>query len=107
MDDYSSPDTFLESIRAEADAEAAGDRLGQIVSGSLSAGLEMRLDRGQSLDDLAVGRYVTIRAGGRIFFGMITDIALEAGFSSSQYFATVFRRLVGSRPHEYRIRGRS
>lgn len=35
----------------------------------------------------------------------ITNIALEAGFPSSQYFATVFRRYVGCSPHEFRQRG--
>ncbi|MCX7818683.1 MAG: AraC family transcriptional regulator [Kiritimatiellae bacterium] len=32
----------------------------------------------------------------------ITDIALECGFSSSQYFATVFRRFVGRAPRQER-----
>lgn len=32
----------------------------------------------------------------------ITDVALESGFSSSQYFATVFRRHFGLPPSEYR-----
>jgi AraC-like DNA-binding protein len=32
----------------------------------------------------------------------ITAIAMELGFSSSQYFATVFRRFTGRRPSEYR-----
>ena len=33
----------------------------------------------------------------------ITDIAFESGFSSSQYFATQFRRRYGMAPREYRI----
>ena len=36
----------------------------------------------------------------------IVDIALTAGFSSSQYFATVFRRQIGCSPLEYRTRYR-
>ena len=36
----------------------------------------------------------------------ITDIALSAGFASSQYFATVFRRHIGCSPQEYRSRYR-
>ncbi len=32
----------------------------------------------------------------------ITDIALELGFSSSQYFATVFKKVVGISPKDYR-----
>lgn len=76
MDDLSNPDAFLESLRADAAADHSR-KLGQVVAGSLSAGLEARLDRDQALEHLAVGRYVTMRAGGRIFFGMITDIALD------------------------------
>ncbi len=34
----------------------------------------------------------------------VTAVALRAGFSSSQYFSTVFRRFVGVTPHEYRER---
>jgi AraC-like DNA-binding protein len=32
----------------------------------------------------------------------VTEMAFDLGFSSSQYFATVFRRLVGLSPQEYR-----
>ena len=32
----------------------------------------------------------------------ITDIAFDLGFSSSQYFATVFKKLIGLTPSEYR-----
>lgn len=32
----------------------------------------------------------------------IVDIAFELGFSTSQYFATVFKKLVGATPREYR-----
>ncbi|WP_375451830.1 helix-turn-helix domain-containing protein [uncultured Devosia sp.] len=38
--------------------------------------------------------------------GSITDIALDLGFSSSQYFATTFKKVVGLTPLEYRqLRG--
>lgn len=78
MDDFTHPDAFLASLRAEADAENAGARLGRVVAGSLSSGLEVRLDHDRRLEDLAVGRYVVMKAGGRLFFGMITDIALDS-----------------------------
>jgi AraC-like DNA-binding protein len=43
------------------------------------------------------------RAGEMLTSGMrITDIAHELGFSSSQYFATVFRRYSGVSPTKYR-----
>jgi AraC family L-rhamnose operon regulatory protein RhaS len=32
----------------------------------------------------------------------VTEIALTYGFSSSQYFATAFRRLFGCSPRDYR-----
>jgi len=34
----------------------------------------------------------------------ITQIAFDLGFSSSQYFATVFKRYTGSAPHNIRQR---
>jgi AraC-like DNA-binding protein len=37
----------------------------------------------------------------------ITDIALDCGFSSSQYFATVFRRIARFTPRDYRRRART
>ncbi|MCI5648309.1 MAG: helix-turn-helix domain-containing protein [Fusicatenibacter sp.] len=32
----------------------------------------------------------------------VTQIALEYGFSSPSYFSTLFKRLIGSTPLEYR-----
>ncbi|MCP4166653.1 MAG: ATP-binding protein [Chloroflexi bacterium] len=78
MDDISNPDAFLEELRADQPAEDISHQLGQVIAGSLSNGLEVRLDRDQALEELAVGRYTVIRAGSRIFFGMITDIALDS-----------------------------
>ncbi len=53
-------------------------RLGIVVSGSLTKGVEVRLDGAVSVEDIAVGRYVTIEGEKRRFFGMITDVALDA-----------------------------
>ncbi len=50
--------------------------LGIVVSGSLEKGLEVRLDSSASVEDVVVGRYVTIEGQRRRFFGMITDITL-------------------------------
>jgi DNA helicase HerA-like ATPase len=54
--------------------------LGTVVDGSLSTGLRVRIDPRYSIEKLAVGRYVVIkgRQTGRKFFGIITDIALDA-----------------------------
>ncbi|MBA7643580.1 hypothetical protein ES703_51311 [subsurface metagenome] len=53
-------------------------RLGIVVSGSLAKGVEVRLDGAVSVEDIAVGRYVTIEGEKRRFFGMITDVTLDA-----------------------------
>ncbi|MFC1937828.1 helicase HerA domain-containing protein [Chloroflexota bacterium] len=51
-------------------------RLGMVISGSLEKGVEVRLDSMASVEDMAVGRYVTIEGQKRRFFGMITDVSL-------------------------------
>jgi len=56
--------------------EKANQRLGIVVSGSLNKGVEVRLDSSASVEDMAVGRYVTIEGEKRRFFGMINDISL-------------------------------
>lgn len=52
------------------------ERLGIVVSGSLTKGVEVRLDSSASVEDMAAGRYVTIDGEKRRFFGMITDVSL-------------------------------
>ncbi len=52
------------------------ERLGIVVAGSLDRGVEVKLDSLVSVEDMAVGRYVTIEGQKRRFFGMITDISL-------------------------------
>jgi DNA helicase HerA-like ATPase len=50
-----------------------------VVGGSLSGGLLVNLNPQLSIERLAVGRYVVIEgASGRRFFGLVTDIALDA-----------------------------
>ena len=51
-------------------------RLGIVTSGSLNKGVEVRLDSSASVEDMAVGRYVTIEGEKRRFFGMISDVNL-------------------------------
>jgi len=51
-------------------------RLGIVTSGSLNKGLEVRLDSSASIEDMAVGRYVTIQGEKQRFLGMITDVSL-------------------------------
>jgi DNA helicase HerA-like ATPase len=56
----------------------AGRRLGVVVGGSLSKGLDVKLDRETVIEDLAVGRYVVVRGQHKRFFCMITDVMLDA-----------------------------
>jgi len=54
-------------------------RLGIVVSGSLSKGLDVKLDQGTVIEGLAVGRYVVVRGQtGRRFFCIVTDVQLDA-----------------------------
>ena len=53
-------------------------RLGMVVAGSLSEGVAVRLDSKASVEDVVVGRYVTIQGKSRRFLGMITDVKLDA-----------------------------
>ena len=52
--------------------------LGLVVGGSLSHGVEVRLDTGgrTSVEDLKAGSFVTIRGAKHRFFGVVTDLLL-------------------------------
>ena len=52
------------------------NRLGMVVSGALSEGLVVKLEAGSSVEDITVGRYVTIEGRRKRFLGMITDVKL-------------------------------
>jgi len=53
--------------------------LGLVMGGSLSKGLEVKLDPHTVIEGLAVGRYVVVEGQtGQRYFGMITDLSLEA-----------------------------
>ena len=52
------------------------ERLGIVTSASLDRGIDIRLDSPVSVEDMVVGRYVTIEGQKRRFFGMITDVSL-------------------------------
>ncbi len=66
-----------ERALAKAEAERA-EKLGVISGGSLSAGLDVKLDRDIAIEELAVGRYVVARGRRARFFCMITDVALDS-----------------------------
>jgi uncharacterized protein len=52
--------------------------IGQVVSGSLTEGLELRLDPGVSVEDMTQGTYVVVQGRQSVFLGMITDVSLGA-----------------------------
>jgi DNA helicase HerA-like ATPase len=52
--------------------------LGIVTQGSLSGGLEMRLDGRESVEDLRVGRFVVVEGKTHRFFSMLTDVTLSA-----------------------------
>jgi hypothetical protein len=53
------------------------NKLGIVTTASLEKGTDVRLDAGVSVEDMVVGRYVTIEGRKRRFFGMITDVSLN------------------------------
>src|SRR5664279_1895066 len=58
--------------------EQPGRRLGVVVGGSLTKGLDVKLDRETEIEDLAVGRYVVVRGKHKRFFCMVTDVVLDS-----------------------------
>ncbi len=56
----------------------ARERLGMVVSGSLTDGVEVRLDTGSSVEDVQVGTFVTLQGDKVRFFGVVTDVSLRA-----------------------------
>ena len=53
--------------------------LGIVMTGSLSKGLDVKLDRRTVVEGMAVGRYVVVQGQtGRRFFSIITDVALDS-----------------------------
>jgi len=51
-------------------------KLGVITSGSLTQGLSVKLIHAAAVEDLAVGRYLTVQGDKKRFFCMLTDISL-------------------------------
>ncbi|MFQ6100701.1 MAG: ATP-binding protein [Anaerolineae bacterium] len=75
-----SPEQELEAFLGPRSIEPQPlQRLGIVVGGSLSKGLDVKLDRGTVIEGLAVGRYVVVRGQtGRRFFSIVTDVQLDA-----------------------------
>jgi hypothetical protein len=56
----------------------ARKEMGVVVRGSLSKGLEMRLDPAVAIEELRAGKFVVVEGEHYEFFSMITDIALSS-----------------------------
>ena len=61
-----------------SEGKGQGGRLGIVVGGSLTRGMEVKLDSATPIEEMAVGRYVVIEGQKSRFFGMITDVSLGA-----------------------------
>jgi DNA helicase HerA-like ATPase len=79
MDERSELDEYLAPRPPSPEMKTEARRLGIVVGGSLSRGLDVKLDRTAIVEGMAVGRYVVVRGQtGRRFFSIITDVALDS-----------------------------
>ncbi len=58
--------------------DGGAKRLGMVVAGSLTEGVEVRLDPSISTEDIKVGTFVSIQGEKLRFFGVVTDISLDS-----------------------------
>ncbi len=78
-DERSTLDQFFSQRPPSPEGEAETRHLGIVVGGSLSKGLDVKLDRSAVVEGMAVGRYVVVRGQtGRRFFSIITDVVLDS-----------------------------
>ena len=61
-------------------------KIGTLVGGSLSSGLEIRLDSEYSVENLYVGDGITIEGREKRYFGIISDILLQSSDSTLRSF---------------------
>lgn len=54
------------------------EKLGVITHGSLTQGVEMKLDAAESIEEVVAGTFVVIQGERYDFFSMITDVTIEA-----------------------------
>jgi len=68
----------MNSNSSKSDGTKSRIPLGMVVSGSLTDGLEIKLDPQTSLENIKVGTFVSIQGKETRFFAVITDITLGA-----------------------------
>ena len=78
-DENSGLDDFFSQRPPSPEMKAETRRLGIVVGGSLSKGLDVKLDRSAVVEGMAVGRYVVVHGQtGRRFFSITTDVVLDS-----------------------------
>ena len=79
--------TLAESFGSNGTGPVEARRLGQVVGGSLSRGLDVRLDGyGAGIEDVAVGSFVTIQGRRQRYFAVVTDVELRAVDDGVRHF---------------------
>ena len=76
MTDESSDGSSAQNGTSGLENNDTQEFLGLVVEGSLTQGVEVRLDPGTSVENIKVGTFVTIQGSQYRFFGVATDIAL-------------------------------
>ncbi len=66
------------SVGTDGFGWGGSQRLGMVVSGSLTEGMEVRLDADTPIEDIKVGTFVNIQGQRMRFFGVVTDVALAS-----------------------------
>ncbi|MCH7606594.1 MAG: DUF87 domain-containing protein [Chloroflexi bacterium] len=74
-DGFQDPGKF-DGTHQELESDSRGAALGLVVDGSLSQGVEVRLNPGTSLEEIKVGTFITIQGATSNFFGVVTDVSL-------------------------------
>ena len=83
--------TLPDAFGSNGSGPSASRLLGQVVGGSLSRGLDVRLDGfDASAEDVAVGSFVTIQGRRQRYFAVVTDIELRAVDDSVRHFPPTF-----------------
>ncbi len=82
---------LMDSFGSNGAGPAETRRLGQVVGGSLSRGLDVRLDGyGAGTEDVAVGSFVTIQGRRQRYFAVVTDVELRAVDDGVRHFPPAF-----------------
>ena len=63
-------------VDSELTSDEVGGRLGMVVSGSLTEGVQVKLDPDSSVEAVKVGTFVTLQGERMRFFGVVTDVSL-------------------------------